>query len=315
MSLSLFVQRDVGLWEQLFKVLEYTFLVVLDGEDRLLAWNPAFAHLFPETPDLEGKAFDELLTAPEGEDPLADKTLKGKASATRLLRSRPGNCYFRCVTLPSGEGSLICGERLNITEDEAFNALSRLTNEMAGINMKLAQKHRELKNAYTEIEHISQTDSLTNLPNRRFFLEHLQGTLELAVQGGEAFALVLFDLDHFKKINDQFGHDAGDRVLQYFAGLLKKHGRKGDLSARFGGEEFISLLPATTIEEACFFAERIREELSAQVLLDTEHQCTVSAGICGYAQHFSREELIKQADLALYIAKESGRNRVSVYSS
>lgn len=314
MSLSYLVQRDVDPWEGLFELLEYTFLVALDEEDRLLSWNPAFAKLFPQTPELAGKAFDELLAAPEGEDPLAEITVKGKAPATRLLRSKPGNCYFRCVTLPKGKGSLVCGERLNITEGEAFNTLSRLTNEMAGMNMQLAQKHRELKNAYREIELISQTDSLTGLPNRRCFLEQLQVTLELAAQGEEAFALVLFDLDHFKKINDKFGHDAGDGVLQYFAGLLKKHGRKGDLSARFGGEEFISLLSETTIDEACFFAERIREELSVQQLLDDEHQITVSAGICGYAKHFSREELIKQADLALYAAKESGRNKVSVYS-
>ena len=313
MSLSHLVQREVGQWEDLFEFLEYTFLVTLDDEDRLLSWSPAFAHLFPQTTELAGKAFAELLTAPEGEDPLAESTVK-IAPATRLLRSRPGNCYFRCVTLPIAEGSLVCGERLNITEDEAFNTLSRLTNEMAGMNMQLAQKHRELKNAYRKIELISQTDSLTGLPNRRCFLEQLQLTLELAAQGGEPFALVLFDLDHFKKINDQFGHDAGDRVLQYFAGLLKKHGRKGDLSARFGGEEFISLLPESTVDEACFFAERIREELSAQKLLNDEYQSTVSAGICGYDKRFSHEELIKQADLALYAAKESGRNRVSAYS-
>jgi diguanylate cyclase (GGDEF)-like protein len=125
---------------------------------------------------------------------------------------------------------------------------------------------------------------------------------------------VLFDLDHFKQINDQFGHDAGDQVLRNFAELLKKHSRKSDLPARFGGEEFIELLPNTTIEEANVFAERIRSELAAQRLLDNDHLITVSAGVCGYTSHLSREELIKQADVALYAAKNLGRNRVMVFS-
>jgi len=313
-NLGSWIDSDSEVLEPLFRALQYTFLVCLDDAGVLQAWNQAFADLFPHAIDLDNRRFNDLLTVP-GDSLLALPGNRPSALPTQVLRLKHANHYFRCVTLPVEKGVLVCGERLNISEDQALNTLSQLTNEMAGMNMQLAQKHRELQSAYSEIQHISRTDPLTDLPNRRYFMERLQDTLEEATHGNPSFALVLFDLDHFKHINDRFGHDAGDRVLQYFAALLKKHGRKSDLSARFGGEEFIALLPNTTVAEARRFAERIRSELADRNLLGNDYRITVSAGVGGYAPQLSREELIKQADLALYVAKNQGRDRVEVFSS
>ena len=314
LNLVAWIKPDAKVLEPLFQALQYTFLVCLDDAGVLRAWNQAFADLFPRSIGLDHRRFNDLLVVP-GESLLALPGNHSSALPTQVLRLKHASHYFRCVTLPAGKGVLVCGERLVISEDQVFNSLSQLTNEMAGMNMQLAQKHRELQAAYSEIQHISRTDPLTDLPNRRYFMERLQDTLDGAIHGHPSFALVLFDLDHFKQINDRFGHDAGDRVLQYFAELLKKHGRKSDLSARFGGEEFIALLPDTKVAEARRFAERIRSELADRNLLGNGHRITVSAGICEYAPQLSREELIKQADLALYAAKNKGRDRVEICSS
>jgi diguanylate cyclase (GGDEF)-like protein len=313
MNLTHLIQTEAGPFGQLCNVLQDTFIIHLDDQDRLLSWNRTFARLFPGTIDLKGTRLDELLVVPKEESD-AIPASKELAPQAHVLRLKHANHYFRCVALPASGGTLMCGERLQHSENQVLNSLSQLTNEMAGMNMQLVQKHRELKAAYGKIQQISRTDPLTELPNRRCFMERFQGLLDSSVPRAQSFALVLFDLDHFKQINDQFGHDAGDQVLRNFAELLKKHSRKSDLPARFGGEEFIELLPNTTIEEANVFAERIRSELAAQRLLNNDHLITVSAGVCGYTSHLSREELIKQADVALYAAKNLGRNRVMVFS-
>ncbi|HWP35910.1 MAG TPA: diguanylate cyclase, partial [Gemmatimonadales bacterium] len=126
---------------------------------------------------------------------------------------------------------------------------------------------------------------------------------------GRALAVVLFDLDHFKQVNDKHGHEAGDEALQVFARVLTRTTRRMDLSARFGGEEFISILADARMEEAIVFAERVRRELA-------QHQfsfgtVTVSAGVASYQDGMgSWELLIAAADRGLYAAKAAGRNRV-----
>lgn len=315
MNLSHLIQGEPRALKILLDTLQNTFLVCLDAQGRLLAWNRAFAGLFPFIVDFKGRPLKDLMGVPSEEKETVFPELQGTEPQTHVLCLKHARHHFRCVTLAVACGTLMIGERLHYSEDQVFNTLSQLTNEMASVHMKLVQKHRELQVAYGKIEHISRTDPLTDLPNRRSFMDRLEDMLLATAPGEEGFSLVLFDLDHFKQINDLFGHDAGDQVLCRFAELLKKYSRKSDLPARFGGEEFIALLPDTTIKEAWVFAERIRRELAASRLLKDKHRVTVSAGVCGYANPLSREELIKQADMALYDAKNTGRNRISIYSS
>ncbi|MBN9604417.1 MAG: GGDEF domain-containing protein [Afipia felis] len=155
----------------------------------------------------------------------------------------------------------------------------------------------------------AETDALTGLFNRRALFERslrLRGTV----------AVVVFDIDHFKQVNDRHGHQVGDTVLQTFASLLAANVRDGDLAARLGGEEFVIILPDTTPDDAAQIAERIRQNFAAQQFISSSGNfaVTVSAGIAGGDSDADIIALLRQADTALYDAKRSGRNRVLLYS-
>lgn len=174
---------------------------------------------------------------------------------------------------------------------------------------------REREQLVTELRSASQTDLLTGLYNRRGF-EAAAAAL-LGNNRSRPVAIVLFDLDHFKKINDQYGHDIGDLVLRKVADIAKRNFRSIDLLVRHGGEEFLALLPDVTKQEAARVAERVRaavEEEQIALLGGGMVAITASFG-CAARSHSARgdqfEDLIKKADMALYAAKASGRNRVA----
>ncbi len=160
---------------------------------------------------------------------------------------------------------------------------------------------------------LAQHDPLTGLFNRRGFLDRALPAYDAAVSDAKALAVIMIDIDHFKAINDQHGHDAGDRTLVAVAERLRELARAGDLIARWGGEEFVILLPATTHQEAINFAERQRSDLEriAVALADGGTiRLTASLGVATSTASTSLEYLLRQADDALYHAKQAGRNRV-----
>ncbi len=158
-------------------------------------------------------------------------------------------------------------------------------------------------------------DSLTGLHNRRYFDQHLEQEFLLAQRHSEALTLLLVDLDHFKKVNDDHGHIAGDMVLRAFSKVLVKRCRREDIIARYGGEEFVLLLRRTNHRGASSLAEALRKkaEDTALTYQDSTIAFTVSVGAAtvGDGIDFDRgEELLQAADDALYLAKQRGRNRV-----
>lgn len=159
-----------------------------------------------------------------------------------------------------------------------------------------------------ELEHLVKHDSLTNALTRRHMDEACRAEVERCRRHGRSMALLMMDLDHFKAVNDTYGHQAGDRVLVNFVVQVKALLRGPDQLGRFGGEEFMALLPETSLEEAIHVAERIRE-LFAQAA--DEPHCTVSIGITtNHKDTDTVDTLIARADAALYRAKSRGRNRV-----
>jgi len=155
-----------------------------------------------------------------------------------------------------------------------------------------------------ENEELSLKDALTGLWNRRqlqLFVEQLQSQTE---RSDEPFSIILLDLDHFKHFNDSNGHGAGDEMLLRVAEILSRESRDGDLVVRYGGEEFLLVLPRADTRQAMGVAERIRAEVQAQTRL------SISAGIAAYHEQSDFDSLLAQADQALYAAKERGRNRV-----
>ena len=163
---------------------------------------------------------------------------------------------------------------------------------------------------------LAHTDELTQLFNRRQFVDMAERRIHEWPTPAST-CLLMFDVDYFKKINDTYGHDIGDRVLQVIADIARKEMRQQDILARFGGEEFIVLLSETTIQDALSIAERIRNKIQNKCLFlkpEIPLCFTVSVGISELKSHKQNlDELIKQADLALYQAKENGRNCVIRY--
>ncbi len=161
--------------------------------------------------------------------------------------------------------------------------------------------------------HAARTDELTGLSNRRDMQNHLATEYSRHQRSGHNFSIALIDLDLFKKINDQHGHDVGDEVLRKFAELMQTVIRQTDVAARWGGEEFLILLPDTSLLQALTLAERLRSEVSRQPfrLRKQELAVSISVGVCSIAKVRSLDDLLKQADLNLYRAKESGRNRIA----
>jgi diguanylate cyclase (GGDEF)-like protein len=174
---------------------------------------------------------------------------------------------------------------------------------------------RSLTREVTRTHQRAITDALTRLYNHGFFRRRLEIELERAREIGDQVSLVIFDIDHFKKYNDTYGHEEGNEVLIAVAGIMKRIGRRGDIIARYGGEEFVALLYGAGSEEARHFAETVRTAVEKHAFVPAgggePRQVTVSAGCATFPKPAKGDdELIKLADEKLYQAKAQGRNRV-----
>ncbi|PIE38507.1 MAG: GGDEF domain-containing protein, partial [Gammaproteobacteria bacterium] len=163
-----------------------------------------------------------------------------------------------------------------------------------------------------QYEIASKTDELTGLSNRREMMTRLETEHQRYQRYCHHFSIVLIDIDHFKLINDTCGHDAGDEVLRGFSRLLKSHSRQMDVVARWGGEEFLMMLPETTLVQALALAERLRSSVEKETFSfkNTQMDVRISAGVCSISQTESLEGLLRQADINLYEAKSKGRNLI-----
>jgi diguanylate cyclase (GGDEF)-like protein len=170
---------------------------------------------------------------------------------------------------------------------------------------------------HEEIYRLTITDALTETHNKRYLLEFLDRELSRSQRHGRPLSLVLFDIDHFKRINDDLGHLAGDYALRELAACIKTGVRREELLARYGGEEFAAVLPETTCADAAHYAERVRAAVEGHTFeYDGKRlPVTISLGIASTAgdEACTPQRLIQQADKALYRAKNEGRNRVCVW--
>jgi diguanylate cyclase (GGDEF)-like protein len=169
-----------------------------------------------------------------------------------------------------------------------------------------------LRVAHDRIITLLYTDTLTGIANRRIFLESLGGAISFAQRHQTPLSIIMADLDDFKSVNDTFGHNAGDQVLQAFATLLMENSRQEDLAARFGGEEFIMMLPGTGTEEAAVLGERHRRQWKETTSPGFGIRVTASFGVAAYQPGDTVDGLIERADQALYDAKMMGKNQVVV---
>ena len=163
-------------------------------------------------------------------------------------------------------------------------------------------------------EDVATHDHLTGIYNRFFFIDTTKHEIKTTLRDERPMALMMIDIDHFKSINDTYGHDVGDSVLKEFVSTIKSRLRESDVLARWGGEEFIVTLPSTTIDDAIFVANLVRENIEQKLFSDVGH-ITCSIGISSLQDDDNIDTIVKRADLALYEAKESGRNCVKVVTT
>lgn len=204
--------------------------------------------------------------------------------------------------------------RLGLVSTTAFTFILVIANAARRLWRHTYLAHRQLRLANQRLEQLAQTDDLTGCANRRHFFQ--RGNLEFkeAIRYNWPLSVVAIDIDHFKSVNDQYGHASGDRVLESFAALLRRGLRDPDLAARIGGEEFLILLPGTDKTGALLLAERLREETESSPVITEMGQIGVRAsfGVADLASTGATDfsGLISCADTALYQAKQDGRNRV-----
>ncbi|MBS1196847.1 MAG: diguanylate cyclase with sensor [Proteobacteria bacterium] len=283
-------------------------VIVLDSQDRIIHLNPALLSLLKEESmtGLVGRLMHEALP----------DWLQGM---NRLACGNPANLF-----LVDGER----GKHFQVNSAPLFwkhqkNTIGRIVvlHDITTLTQTMQDKEKlidALKKTQTELEILATTDPLTGLYNRRYFFQSAQQEFNRSLRYQRPLSMLMADIDHFKRINDIFGHAVGDRVLAMVAEVMKRDVRHVDILARFGGEEFIILLPETEETAALCLAERIRLEVANSEVMHQAQRITTTVSI-GLASLESRadslEALTKMADDALYQAKANGRDRICVYEA
>lgn len=200
-------------------------------------------------------------------------------------------------------------------KNELEQRVQQRTGELLEANDQLREEIKERERIEAVLQQTARTDYLTQLPNRRAMIQILDKEAARFQRAQHPFSLVLLDIDHFKSINDSFGHDGGDEILVRIAQHMRSWMREKDVLARWGGEEFLILLSDTDVGRATEQAERLRTAIESQTfgIQQGETRITASLGVAGYLGDQGIDSCIKDADIALYRAKSSGRNRVVTY--
>ncbi len=183
------------------------------------------------------------------------------------------------------------------------------SNKIKNKNKNLKEKNEQIKIINDKLKNLSYIDQLTKAYNRRKINQVLSRVFIEAKRYKKSFSVIILDLDHFKKINDKYGHQTGDKVLKGFSDLLKENIREVDIFGRWGGEEFLIICPETGLDSAIDLAQRLRATIEKNIFIDGE-TLTASFGVAAYFEGDNIKNIIKRADDSLYSAKEKGRNRV-----
>jgi diguanylate cyclase (GGDEF)-like protein len=285
---------------------------VFTPEGKLVDWNAGFAGVLGKTPapDLDISSFfvnprlAELGTMQSEDDaPLYEGLFTvGDADSE--------TCTIRGGLYREGDCLLLAAEHDAVELLATNRKLLELNESLAAMKATLMQANRNLRASEARVRELAHTDALTGAANRRRFDETLAAEVVRAERYGSPLSVVFADLDHFKTVNDQWGHPAGDEVLRQFVQIMKADVRPSDLVARSGGEEFAILMPHTGAEAAVACAERIRLTFKTCTVAGVGQTVTSSFGVTHYERGEPQKQFLRRADRALYQAKESGRDRV-----
>jgi diguanylate cyclase (GGDEF)-like protein len=282
-------------------------IAVLDAENRFVYYNPTFAQMFDfADQSMMCKTHGELMQWMYTQQRGSNIEWANLQDWLEYAGSRQRSAPFRSFEVDLKGGRWILMTEQVCPDGELVMFCSDITR----------QKETEiaLKKAHGDIERLALTDDLTGLPNRRNFMQRLNQEISRSQRSAEPLCLAMLDLDFFKKVNDRFGHAAGDEVLKHFANFVQQHLRAEDVMGRLGGEEFGVLLPNSSLPVAQLVLNRVLEKLQGERLPEVaaDFSYTFSGGLVqhGAAPGKSGNDLLALADQALYAAKAEGRNRI-----
>jgi diguanylate cyclase (GGDEF)-like protein/PAS domain S-box-containing protein len=270
-------------------------VVMIDSAGRVTYWNPAAENMFGfAEAEVTGKGLHELI--------VPERYLeRAHAGFSHFSTSGEGPVIGRTTTLRAKHRN---GDEFPV--DVSLSAI-KLRGQWSAVG--IVRDATERVQIEERLKQLATTDTLTGICNRRHFDEVLASEIDRAARFSSPLSLILFDIDHFKRINDTFGHQAGDRVLTQLAVVVGNTIRTVDLFARWGGEEFVVLLPGSDLNAGRLLAEKLRMAIEKQAFSDVG-QVTCSFGVAEYVPGDSMDALMKKVDRCLYHAKASGRNRV-----
>jgi len=295
-------------------------LVVLNADFKIQVWNSFMENHSGLSPDkVKGKSiFDSFNEIPEN-------WLRKKVASVFLLKNRTFTTWEqRPYVFKFKNYRPITGTAKYMYQNTTFIPLSSSDGSINNICMiiydvtDIAVNKRELNQLNTSLESLSRTDQLTQLNNRGYWESCLNREFQRCTRYDTTSSLIMFDIDHFKQVNDQYGHPAGDEVLRQVSATLTKLLRTTDIAGRYGGEEFGIILTDTTAQEALVLAERIRTQVEALLVLSDAHkiQLTISIGISDTSSNLNEHtDWLKKSDVALYYCKENGRNCCAIYTT
>lgn len=293
-------------------------LIVLDKQYRVCAWNAfmqGYSGIGAEL--ILGKVlFDVIPDLPES-------WLRKKVDSSFKLNSRGFSCWEdRPYLFKFKNFSPISNGLREMRQNITFSPLTSVNGEVSHVSLTIndvtdiAKTKIHLMESNQKLSDLSRTDGLTNLFNRRYWESCLLKEFEACKVSGSVSSLVIFDIDHFKRVNDTYGHTVGDNVIRHTCDELRKASRSSDVCGRYGGEEFTVILPGSCANQALYFAEKLRKNIE-QSVVESEGYCvqySISLGICEISSHqTSHMAWLEHADKALYVSKESGRNRSTVF--
>lgn len=282
-------------------------VMIVGEEHRIQIFNPACERMFGwKAEEIIGRQTSELVG---GEN----RTLRGTQLAfDDLMGPLPSSDFA------PGQVRTVRGRRRDGTTFPLEVSLSRTTLEGGPVYVAIVRDVTEAVRARQELFALATKDALTGLRNRRYFLEGAETEFARARRHGRGFSLLIIDADHFKRVNDTYGHAAGDRCLQGLAEVCNRSLREVDLIGRLGGEEFAVAMPEADLATARLVAERLRQQIAENEVAgeDGPLRITVSIGVSSaLPEDKSLDQTLRRADQALYVAKNGGRNRVAVDGS